>query len=216
MAGKFYAVKNGRKNGIYRNWDECKAQINGFSGAVYKSFKTEAEAVEYMADGIEIDTCRCEAGSRDIQKENNGCSDAGRDIIDMPVAYVDGSYYNGRFSYGMVILYDGQEICDGKEIYDSELAQMHNVAGEIKGSEAAMRYALEHGFSEITIFHDYEGIARWCLGEWKANKEGTRAYKAFYDSIKDKLKVNFVKVKGHSGDKYNDLADTLAKKALGL
>ena len=28
--------------------------------------------------------------------------------------------------------------------------------------------------------------------------------------------VTFVKVKGHSGDKYNDLADKLAKEALGI
>ncbi|WP_281691389.1 RNase H family protein [Neglectibacter timonensis] len=30
------------------------------------------------------------------------------------------------------------------------------------------------------------------------------------------MPVTFVKVKGHSGDVYNDLADQLAKKALGL
>lgn len=68
----------------------------------------------------------------------------------------------------------------------------------------------------IAIYHDYEGIARWCLGDWKTNKEGTKAYKAFYDGIKDKLHVRFIKVKGHSNDKYNDMADMLAKEALGL
>ena len=26
MAGKFYAVKKGRKPGIYMSWDACKAQ----------------------------------------------------------------------------------------------------------------------------------------------------------------------------------------------
>lgn len=46
--------------------------------------------------------------------------------------------------------------------------------------------------------------------------EGTKAYKAFYDGIKDKLHVRFIKVKGHSNDKYNDMADMLAKEALGL
>ena len=31
-----------------------------------------------------------------------------------------------------------------------------------------------------------------------------------------KIKINFVKVKGHSNDKYNDKADLLAKKACGI
>jgi len=79
-----------------------------------------------------------------------------------------------------------------------------------------MRYALEEELGEIIIYHDYEGIAKWCLGEWKTNKEGTKAYKEYYNSLKDKVNIRFVKVKGHSNDKYNDMADMLAKKALGL
>ena len=64
--------------------------------------------------------------------------------------------------------------------------------------------------------YDYEGIAKWCTGEWKTKKEGTAAYKRFYDGIKDRLQVRFVKVKGHSNDEYNDMADMLAKSALGI
>ena len=79
-----------------------------------------------------------------------------------------------------------------------------------------MQYAVKEGLEEIIIYHDYEGIAKWCLGEWKTNKEGTKAYKAYYDSIKSQINIKFVKVKGHSGDKYNDMADRLAKSALGL
>ncbi len=129
---------------------------------------------------------------------------------------MDGSFYNGEYSYGVVILRDGTETCFSGKDNDPLLAGMHNVAGEIKGAEAAMRYALEEGLGEIVIYHDYEGIAKWCLGEWKTNKEGTKAYKEYYKSLKDKVNIRFVKVKGHSNDKYNDMADMLAKKALGL
>ena len=41
-------------------------------------------------------------------------------------------------------------------------------------------------------------------------------YVEFVKDIKDKIKVNFIKVKSHSNNKYNDLADELAKKALGI
>lgn len=50
----------------------------------------------------------------------------------------------------------------------------------------------------------------------ESNKDGTKAYKAYFDSIKNYINIRFVKVKGHSNDRYNDMADILAKEALGL
>jgi ribonuclease HI len=41
---KYYAVIRGKKTGIFDTWAECEQQIEGFSGAVYKSFKTRGEA----------------------------------------------------------------------------------------------------------------------------------------------------------------------------
>ena len=145
-------------------------------------------------------------------------SRAEKPASDQVIAYVDGSYRSdtGEFSYGMVILKDGEEHTFCEKMTDKELALMHNVAGEIKGSEAAMQYAVDHNIPEITIYHDYEGIAKWCTGAWKATKPGTIAYQAFYREAVKKVKVHFVKVKGHSNDKYNDMADQLAKKALGI
>lgn len=37
-------VWNGREKGIFRSWDECKAQVDGFEGAQYKSFESQKEA----------------------------------------------------------------------------------------------------------------------------------------------------------------------------
>jgi len=45
---KFFVVWEGKEPGIYRSWDECKRQIHGFGGAIYKGFATEAEAREAM------------------------------------------------------------------------------------------------------------------------------------------------------------------------
>ena len=44
----YYAVANGKKTGIYTNWDECKSQIEDFKGAVYKKFTTMEEATEFI------------------------------------------------------------------------------------------------------------------------------------------------------------------------
>ncbi len=41
---KFYVVWHGASPGVYTSWADCKLQINGFVGAVYKSFGTREEA----------------------------------------------------------------------------------------------------------------------------------------------------------------------------
>ena len=208
MADKYYAVKAGLKTGIFDTWEECKANVYGYSGAVYKSFKTRAEAMTYLEEGVKNKDALAAGEILEVKDVS--------DSEDCVKIYVDGSYNSltEEFSYGMVVLSgDGEKKFNGR-FNDRELASMRNVAGEIKGAEAAMQYALDHNLAEIEIYHDYEGIARWCLGEWKTNREGTRAYKDFYDRASGKVKIRFAKVTGHSGDKYNDMADELAKEAL--
>ncbi|MEG0962814.1 MAG: ribonuclease H family protein [Lachnospiraceae bacterium] len=203
MAHKYYAVRKGKTTGIFNTWDVCKAQVDGFPGAEYKSFKSHSEAEVYLGKNNELTNV-----NHLVSKGNTSSVEA----------YVDGSYNSAKneFSYGMIILQNGKELKFAKKYDDKELAAMHNVAGEIKGAEAAMKYAVENSLDSIIIYHDYEGIAKWCLGEWKTNKDGTKAYKAYYDSIKEKIAISFVKVTGHSNNKYNDIADELAKQALGI
>lgn len=78
---------------------------------------------------------------------------------DTLVAYVDGSYDHSqkRFSYGMVLMHDGIERYFAYPYEDKELATMRNVAGEIKGSEAAMRFAKENGYKKLAIIMIMKG-----------------------------------------------------------
>src|SRR5690349_15453633 len=41
---KFYVVWEGHRPGVYKTWDDCKKQVDGFAQAKYKSFDSEAEA----------------------------------------------------------------------------------------------------------------------------------------------------------------------------
>ena len=213
---KFYAVKQGRKTGMFLTWDDCKKQVMGYPGAIYKSFGTREEAEAYLGvTGAQTDQKDREAGiTRSVSLRNNK-SENTENAVEI---YVDGSYHAAtkEFSYGMVVLVDGKEEKFSQKMTDPELAQMRNVAGEIKGSEAAMQYALDHKIPSIIIYHDYQGIASWCNGDWKANKPGTIAYRDFYREASRKIKIQFRKVKGHSNDKYNDMVDQLAKEALGI
>ena len=48
---KYYVVWVGHRPGVYDNWAECKQQIDGYKSARYKSFPTQAEAVEAYRNG---------------------------------------------------------------------------------------------------------------------------------------------------------------------
>lgn len=203
MQQKYYAVRVGRTPGIYMNWEDCNKQIKGYKGAKFKSFASAEEAADFI---------------NDVEDTVNENDENGVPVTDekTAVAYVDGSYNaeTKQFSYGVVMFHNGEEKHFSEKVEDIELAEMRNVAGEIKGAEAAMKYAVDNKIEKIYIYHDYEGIASWCLGKWKTNKKGTIEYKKFYDKIKDSVNITFIKVKGHSNDKYNDLADSLAKQAI--
>lgn len=173
MAGKYYAVRKGTVTGIFRTWEECKKNVHGYSSAEYKSFKTLEEAEAYMKGGA-----------------------VAEEVTDTVPIYVDGSYnkVTKEFSYGMVVLLKegGQTFCESYR--DEELATMHNVAGEIKARRLPCGMQWSTISRRLRIYHDYEGIAKWCLGDWKTNKEGTKAYKAFYEEASKEVSIRFQKV----------------------
>mgnify|MGYP001482509203 FL=1 len=203
MAKYYYAVKNGLRTGVFNTWEECSKQVKGYSNAVYKKFSTYDEALRFVNGGnstVTVDK------SIDNLREN--------EII----AYVDGSFDadNRLYSYGLVLLTKEGKITISNKENDERLVEMRNVAGEIRGSMIAMDEAIKMKKDTLFLYYDYMGIEKWATGEWKANKYGTKMYKAYYDSIKDKLNVVFNKVKAHSGNEYNEEADRLAKKALKM
>lgn len=230
MAKKYYAVKVGMTTGVFETWEECKASVDGYPGALYKSFKSLSDAYAYMGwSGKQLslfDLTSTDEPSDSVDLESSApiLNEEFPDT-DMPfsnsvkaVAYVDGSYNvaTKEFGYGVVMFHNGEQIHLSDAFQDEEMSAMRNVAGEIYGSMAAMEYAVKNNISTLTIYYDYMGISKWCTGEWKTNKKGTILYKRYYDQVRKKVNISFEKVKGHSGNKYNDLADSLAKKACGI
>ncbi|WP_333861491.1 ribonuclease H family protein [Clostridium sp.] len=205
----FYAVKQGRKPGVYDTWAQCEEQIKGFSGAKYKKFTSLKEAEIFAGIFDEKNNM-----DKDMEFEKV------REEQDTLYAYVDGSFNNKEkvAGYGLVLVKNDQVIFKDLGAFRSmEMNESKNVFGEIRGALKAVELAIANDFKEITIVYDYMGIECWAKDRWKANKMLTKDYKEFMQKYMKKIDIKFKKVKAHSGeDKYNDMADLLAKRAVGV
>ena len=238
----YYAVQKGRHPGVYENWSDCQREVIGAAGAVFKKFKTRAEAEAFVeADGYDLELPFGELetsspSSVSTTKRSavapkgplfHSVSDVSEadvlqelsEVTTEALAYVDGSFNlsTGVYGYGGVLLCrDGSIRPLQGHGRDETLRTMRNVAGEIHGSMAAIQAAADAGIASITIFYDYMGIEMWANGQWKTNKEGTRAYKAFIDQIRPRIEIRFQKVAAHTGVRFNELVDQLAKASVGI
>lgn len=207
---KYYAVAYGKtQNGvIYTSWDECKKEVIGCKGAIYKSFTSEEDAIQFIeAHGVEMKKYESEKSTKS-KSQNNTLE-----------IYVDGSFSidKGNFSYGFVVVLEDNIIYEQNGVgNDKDAVALRNVSGEVLGAIEATKYAIEKGYSEIIIYFDYQGIQSWAIGTWKRNNKITINYHEMMKELMKKIDIKFIKVKGHSGNKYNDRADYLAKKALDL
>ena len=218
-AKRYYAVRVGRTPGIYTDVVEYKKQVDGFTLAVSKKFKSFDEAYKWVSKKPKAKKANPvqPVDPSKIAMEEKRKQALTIDTSGM-IAFVDGSFNHetNRYAYGVVILHNDEE----KLLYGSDdkehMIDMCNVAGEISGAMAAMQYAIDNGINEITIMHDFKGISTLCTNDCKAHSQGTVAYKNFYDTVVQSLDVRFKKVDGHSGNYYNELADALARKAAGV
>lgn len=232
MAKKnFYAVAVGKVPGIYNTWDEAKPQVQGFPNAKYQGFSSREEAEAFME--------KPEYKTKDKGFEESLKAAGIVDAVDSPKAAVKAS--NGDDSkYDAVIFVDGsynkstEEYAYGMQITDSEgthyfkkgfskdeNSKHRNVAGEIEGAKAAIRYSLDHQFKNVKLCYDYKGIRQWCEPsdtevKWKANTPASRSYNELYEASKERLNIDFCWTPGHTGIEGNEICDVLAKSEIGI
>lgn len=205
---KIYAVRKGKTTGIFYSWDECSASVNGYPGAEYKSFTTKEEANSYLGNSFAVQ----------IEEEKKDQKNTALDGTESTLtAYVDGSFDPsiGKYAFGCILLTpEGEIIRESGNGQDPESLAIRNVAGEMLGAMYAVQWAVNHGYPSLTIYYDYEGIAKWAKGDWKAKNKRTQQYAEFMNGKRSYIQLSFQKVKAHSGDHYNEEVDKLAKSAL--
>lgn len=222
-AKKVYAVRKGHRTGIFETWDECKAAVDGFSGAEYKGFSNRAEAEVYCFGQVMSESTSI---SGDIissslnQSEDTNKKDARHNESLAPgqlITYVDGSYEHSllKYAFGCVFLMpDGTIYVENGSGNNPESAKLRNVTGEMLGSMFAVRFAIKNGFKSVEIRYDYEGVEKWVTGAWKSKTELTQKYAGAMRRWSAQIQISFTKVAAHSNVYFNEMADQLAKKAL--
>lgn len=128
--------------------------------------------------------------------------------------YVDGSFINGATGYGAVILENGKVVDELSGAVDaSEVNATRQVAGELAAVKEALNWCRAHSVKEVSIYYDYLGIEKWPTGQWKTKQPLTKEYARFVAECP--IKIRWHKVDSHTGDRWNDRADALAKQGAG-
>jgi len=212
----FYAVKKGRKPGVYNSWDECSEQINGFSGAIYKKFKFEADAQAFISsDAISsVKTLNATEG------QNNISDVPANETVSL---YTDGACSGnpgpGGFGYAVVI--NDVLVQKGSGGLISTTNNQMELGAVIEGLKAVPKNC------SVTVYTDSSYVANafekhW-IDSWKCRNwvksDGTgvlnrELWEQLLSVMAKHKEVNFVWVKGHAGNRYNELCDKLAVEAI--
>jgi len=134
------------------------------------------------------------------------------------VAYTDGSYdMDTHYGASSVVILDASETTPlfqraAARYIQSESKAQFSQEQELGACIRAVR-SVPVG-SELTIKTDSQYCVKVLGGEWEAhaNLGLIDTYNA--DKRQRHIRVNFVKVKGHSGNKWNELADELCRQAV--
>lgn len=235
----YYAVRSGRKIGLYTNWQECKEQIDGYSGAEYKKIQGKIAALKYIYPDLVIKKNIAKKNNKSLKDSNSNCVKYGYDVKPIKskakvkssnifinpedikseyefIAFVDGSYDKVTKTYGSgVIILENNDSYNtySKAGYDEW--DQWNIVGELEATKLAITKAKELGVKDVAIYHDLKNIALWATGEWQAKNRYTQEYVRFIEEESKEMNIYFIKVKGHSNECiYNDLADEAAKRAI--
>jgi ribonuclease HI len=218
----FYAVKVGKKTGIYETWDEAKKNITGVKGAKYKKFDTISDANDFMIVSKQTSITEFVTLIKEDPKETENNL----------ICFTDGSAINNGFAnakaaFGVVWPFH-PEFDYGEPIHPAT-----NNRAEYSALIHAIRQAEELDPSRektLIVYTDsmllINSLTKWLPG-WRKNgyKKSDGQIIMNLDLVKileaqmSERKLSMRHVKAHTGGKdwesiYNDKVDKLAKASV--
>ena len=146
------------------------------------------------------------------------------------IVYTDGSFKEtpfGPYYSGAAAIIVGDDVRPShliSKVGNDEIVSMQNVAGEIIAAMSAFEYLLNvvkvNSGDTIEVRYDYAGIENWTKkkGEkdyWRAKNKTTQAYRDYVNTVlRQRCKVVFKHIKGHSGEPGNSLVDHVCRDAI--
>lgn len=237
----FYAVKIGRKKGIYGSLRKAQRQVVGYSGGLMKKFDSLEEAKEYM--GYKTSKNKKENNNRrkiakgevkvlhnppsarfDSKHISNNVKplklkevQEDRSYENMPTAFVDGSYMENVeiSSYGYTVEYEGQMVQrDFGLILDQEILTLKSLGSELYACLRAMEWGIANNFKEIRIVYDCEGI----LDVIRSNKKnpGRLVFLTLFEKYSEHIQVYFRKANNATLLKKHEESHHLSRYTSGI
>lgn len=123
-----------------------------------------------------------------------------------------------KYGCGGILIVNGKEYIIRKSGNEKDAIKLKNVAGEIFGAITIMKAARKLKLKRMKLYFDFSGIEDIALSKVKPKQKNRflLAYRDFFAEINKYMKIDFCKVKSHSGIELNNKADRLAKQAVGL
>jgi ribonuclease HI len=225
VAQKFYVVWEGRERGIFTDWDHCKAQIEKYAGARYKSYKTRSEAEAAFRGSSEAAIRKSPTTARKYSgKGPRTCTAA--EIAELPARtkiFTDGGCEPnpGRAGSGVAVYRDGQVAELWYGLYEPRGT---NNTAELQALHQALLMAEQEiaRKTSVAIFCDsrysIQCVTQWAAGwekkGWKKpggeikNLDLIRPMFTLYTKLKKSVQV--LHVNGHVGVEGNELADRMS------
>jgi len=216
---KYYAIIRGKVPGIYTEWfgpHGAEVQVKGFIGAVYKSFPTEREAIQWLKVG--------EAKG----KRTKGKAAVVPEITlpdrspfpDQVVVYTDGSSLGnpGLGGWGMVRLnaQDREERSGGYQLTTNNRMELLACIEGVKDLPDDTSVLL-YSDSQYVVNGVTKGWAvNWRSRGWMRNRTERAENVDLWDQLLDEIErmdVQFKWVRGHDGNPGNERCDQLATEA---
>ena len=160
---KYYVVWQGKKPGIYTDWDECKEQVVGVQGAQYKSFDTisEAEAaikLPYSAS-VSIKTSVTTSGSNVLLVDENGMTTVKPGTVNPPI--LDALAVDAACSGNPGVMeYQGIYIPTRTRVFHYRAEKGTNNIGEFLAIVHGLSYLKKHRLNQI-IYSDSVNAISW-------------------------------------------------------
>lgn len=157
---KYYVVWQGKKPGIYDNWDDCKEQVVGVAGAQYKSYESEEEArnaythpYEEMKGKPSAKVAGC------LMVDENGMVALKPGTVGGPI--LDSLAVDAACSGNPGVMeYQGVYVASRSQVFHYKAAWGTNNIGEFLGIVHGLSYLKKHGLKQI-IYSDSANAISW-------------------------------------------------------